>query len=322
MHVPTHRSRTAERPGVSTSQRFGAIFRLAAGAFLAPVLVPSTTTAQSGPDAVAPFTVEVAGTKRLGTMILIPGLTNDGAVWKSTVDAFKGDYEMHVVSLAGFAGNAPVAADSGWLALMRDGIVRYARDRQIEKPVLIGHSLGGFLSLWIAATEPGLPSAVVNVDGLPFLGAAGDPNATVETVRQQAEQMRQIMMTPNDQFARMQEQQIRMMVRDTTALPTLLTMARESDSRTVSTAMYELFTTDIRTELARVTIPVLNLHAWAAYKGYGATRSSVERMLAAQYAGLPSATTHLHDESYHFIMYDEPEWLFGEMRSFLAGAAP
>src|SRR5690606_34101747 len=195
--------------------------------------------------------------------------------WTSTVEAFKGDYEMHVVSLAGFAGSAPIAADSGWLAQMRDGIVRYVRDRAIDKPVLIGHSLGGFLSLWIAATEPGLASAVINVDGLPFMGAAGDPSATVESVRPQAEQMRQVMMTPNEQFARMQEQQIRMMVRDTAALPALFTMARESDPRTVSTAMYELFTTDIRPELARVTVPVLNLHAWAAYKGYGATRENV-----------------------------------------------
>lgn len=294
------------------------ITRLSAAATVAMgAVIPLAVAAQP-----APITVEVSGTNRLGTMILIPGLTNDGRVWMSTVDAFGGDYEMHVVSIAGFAGRPAVPTDSGWLALMRDEIVKYARDRQLEKPVLVGHSLGGFLALWIAATTPDLPSAVVNVDGLPFLPAAGNTEVSVDAVRQQAAQMRRMMMAPGGQFARMQEQQIRMMVRDTSALPGVFQMARESDMGTVSTAMYELFTTDLRPELGRITVPVLNLHAWAAYEGFGSTRATVEEMLGKQYATLPHATTRIHDESYHFIMYDEPEWMFSEMRSFLQGVRP
>lgn len=212
------------------------------GAALAPTLSAQASAGETPP----PITVEVSGHNRLGTMILIPGLTNDGRVWASTVDEFGEDYETHVVSLAGFAGRTAVPIDSGWLELMRDEIVEYARAKQIEKPVLVGHSLGGFLSLWIAATSPDLPSAVINVDGLPFLAATANPNATVEAVRPQAEQMRRMMTAPNSQFAQMQEQQIRLMVRDTTALPGVLAMARESETRTVGTAMYELFTTDLR----------------------------------------------------------------------------
>lgn len=281
--------------------------------------VPDLSAQATAGGSPVPFTVEVTGRNRLGAMILIPGLTNDGSVWKATVDEFAEDYEMHVLSLSGFAGQPPVATDSGWLERIRDEIVKYAGAEQIEKPVLVGHSLGGFLSLWIAATTPELPSAVINVDGLPFLAAAGNSSATVESVRPQAVQMRQMMTAPGGQFAQMQEQQIRMMVRDTAALPAVLEMARESDIATVSTAMYELFTTDLRPELARVTAPVLNLHAWAAYKSYGSTRATVEQMLAAQYAKLPNATTRIHDESYHFIMYDEPEWMVSEIRSFLRG---
>ena len=37
-------------------------------------------------------------------MILIPGLTCGGDVWKSTVEHFKDRYECHVLTLAGFAG--------------------------------------------------------------------------------------------------------------------------------------------------------------------------------------------------------------------------
>lgn len=293
---------------------------LAAGILAFVATIPAGLHAQLAADAgTAAFAVEVAGRNRLGTMLLIPGLTNDGSVWKSTVEAFGADYEMHVLSLAGFAGRPPVSRDSAWLQFVRDEIVEYVRVRRLDRPVLVGHSLGGFLSLWIAATAPELPSAVINVDGLPFLAAAGNPNATVDSVRQQAEQMRQMMTAANSQFSQMQEQQIRMMVRDSTALPLVLQMARDSDMGTVSTAMYELFTTDLRPELGRIRAPVLNLHAWVAYKTFGATRASIEQMLAVQYATLANGTTRIHDESYHFIMYDEPEWLIGEMRSFLQG---
>lgn len=279
---------------------------------------PIAAAAQQSGIAAEPFTVEVSGQKRLGTMILIPGLTNDGRVWERTVNAFENDYEMHVISLAGFAGSAPIAVDSGWLEHMRDEVIAYARGKAIDKPILVGHSLGGFLSLWIAARAPDLPSAVINIDGLPFLGATMDPNATVESVKAQARQMRQMMMSPNAQFSQMQEQQIRMMARDSAAHEQLIQMARESDTKTVSTAMYELFTNDLRPELAKITVPVLNLHAWAAYSSYGVTRQSIERMLSGQYAPLPNATTRIHDESYHFIMVDEPEWMHAEMKAFLA----
>lgn len=270
--------------------------------------------------AARPLAVQVAGTKGAPPMILIPGLTNGSDVWKSTVAAFGDRHEMHLLTLAGFAGQPAVATDSGWLELMRDEVVKYARRNRLEKPVLVGHSLGGFLALWIAATTPDLPSAVVNIDGLPFLGATGDPNATVASVRPQAAQMRQMMTAPGAaaQFAQMQDQQIRMMVRDTAGYAIVKEMGRTSDLATTATAMYELYTTDLRPELPRITVPVLNLHAWVAYKGFGMTRERAVDMFGSQYKGLPNGSTSIHDEAYHFIMYDAPDWMHGEMKGFLA----
>lgn len=286
------------------------------------LVLPAVATLGAQHDshgAAAPFAVQVVGTKGAPPMILIPGLTNGGDVWKSTVAAFGDRHEMHVFTLAGFAGQPAIATDSGWLELMRDEVVKYARKNRLEKPVLVGHSLGGFLALWIAATTPGLPGAVINIDGLPFLGATGDPNATVASVRGQAAQMRRMMTAPGAaaQYAQMQEQQVRMMVKDTAGFGIVMDMGRKSDPTTTATAMYELYTTDLRPELARVTAPVLNIHAWAAYKGYGMTHDRAVDMFAAQYRSLSNGRTAIHDESYHFIMYDAPAWMHGEMKSFL-----
>lgn len=294
--------------------RWSVVLAVAAAASVS--LAPAPGVAQSSP---APFTVQVHGNGR--PMILIPGLTNTGAVWESTVAEFARDHQVHVLSLAGFGGTPPVATDSGWLERQRDAIVRYVRAERLEKPILVGHSLGGVLSLWIAATEPDLPGAVVNVDGLPFLGATMDPNATVESVRPQALQMRTMMSAPGskENYLRMQDMQLRMMTQDTAARRLLAAHGRESDMATIAAAMFELFTVDLRPLLPQVKVPVLNLHAWAAFAGFGQTREGADRMFAQQYATLPAARTRIHDTSYHFIMYDAPEWMHTEMREFLQG---
>lgn len=158
---------------------------------------------------------------------------------------------------------------------MRDAIIAYARERRIERPVLVGHSLGGFLALDIAATAPALPRAVVNVDGLPFLPATMGPTTTLESVRPMAEQMRRAMRDGGAGGSEAVDAQLRVMIRDTTRIPLVRTMGRASDPATVAEANYALFATDLRSKLAQVAVPVLNLHAWVAYRTFGQTREGL-----------------------------------------------
>jgi pimeloyl-ACP methyl ester carboxylesterase len=253
-------------------------------------------------------------------LVLIPGLTNSGDVWNETVAALSARYQCHILSLPGFAGTPAVTADSTWVPRMRDAIIAYVRAQRLDKPVIIGHSLGGYLALDIAATAPDLPRAVVNVDGMPFLPAASFPGSTVATVRPMAAQMRRQMTAGVSAMPESaMDAQLRTLVRDTTRLPMLRTMQRTSDPATVAEAMYALYTTDLRPAMKQVRVPVLNLHAWIAYKGYGQTRARMDTILADQYAGLQRHTTRLNDTAYHFIMFDEPAWFMQELRTFLGG---
>lgn len=284
---------------------------------LAPVAL-SALGAQS-PVSPAPFTAKVSGTGR--PMILIPGLTNTGEVWNATVAEFSRDHQVHVLSLAGFGGTPAISADSNWLGRQRDAIVAYIRAQRLQKPIIVGHSLGGVLALWVASSEPALLGAVVNVDGLPFLGATMDASATVASMKPMAQQMRAQMSQPNsrENYLRMQDQQVRMMTRDSAGQRLIAQHGRDSDMPTIAAAMYEMFGLDLRADLAKITVPVLNVHAWAAYAGYGQTREGAERMFTGQYAALTTGRLRIHDQSYHFIMLDEPAWLHAEMREFLAG---
>jgi pimeloyl-ACP methyl ester carboxylesterase len=50
---------------------------------------------------------------------------------------------------------------------VRAGIVDYVRDRKLEKPVVVGHSLGGFMVYLLGSSEPDLVGPLIAADGLP-----------------------------------------------------------------------------------------------------------------------------------------------------------
>ena len=50
------------------------------------------------------------------------------------------------------------------------GLADYITECRIERPAVVGHSIGGMIALMLAARHPQLPGRVVSVDGAPFIG--------------------------------------------------------------------------------------------------------------------------------------------------------
>lgn len=286
------------------------IFCFAAGVAHAMPLGEANNQSQA-----RPFKVEVTGHGR--PMILIPGLSSSGEVWASTVARYKKNYECHVLTLAGFAGEPPVKAP--FLEKVRQGIVAYIREKKLRKPVIVGHSLGGFLTLWLASSEPDLVGPIIVVDGLPFLPAASIPNATVETVKPQAEQMRQGMLikqTP-EQRQQMQAMIFGTMISDPANIQLATKWGLASDQETVAQGMYELFTTDLRDQLDRIKVPALVIGTWVGLQQY-TTREGVEKIFRDQYSKLAGYQFVMSEKGKHFVMLDDPDTLFRAMDDFLA----
>ena len=114
------------------------------------------------------FAVKTYGT---GTqaLVFIPGFACSGEVWQETVNALQDRYTCYVLTMPGFAGVPPETSPSfeGW----KKQIIHFIRDRQLRKPYLVGHSMGGGLALAVAADCPNLLQGVVVVDALPCLAA-------------------------------------------------------------------------------------------------------------------------------------------------------
>jgi pimeloyl-ACP methyl ester carboxylesterase len=263
--------------------------------------------------------VDVVGKGR--PVLMIPGLNSAGETWTETCAALQQDHvQCHIVTLPGFAGlpSAKDANKDAWLADMRDRLLAYVEARKLKHPVVMGHSLGGFLAMQMAIKQPATFERVVIVDTLAFLGAARDPAATAESVKPMAEAMRTRMLTQDDASYRAGvSSALKGLVHDPKRVETLTTWGNASDRAITAEAMYEMMTVDLRGSLDQIRVPTLVLGAWAAYAPYGATKDSTGALYKAQYAKLDGVRIEMSEGGYHFLMWDDPQWLQSQVRSFI-----
>ena len=271
----------------------------------------SGAVAAPAPTEALPFGVRVTG--HGPAMILIPGLASSGDVWKSTVEHEQARFTCHVIDLPGFAGRPAIPAPI--LSTVRDALAGYIRSHGLDHPVIVGHSLGGFLALDLARSYPDLVGKLVIVDGAPFLPAMMYPAATPETGRAFAESLRDKLLAATDQAFEQQERGIvASMVTDPANQELVLGWALRSDRAAMTQAMIEVMSTDLRPQLGAIKVPTMVIETWT---GWGAGREATERSYAQQYAELRGVKHVIAETAKHFVMLDDPAFLFARMDEFL-----
>ena len=279
----------------------------------------SSTAATPAPEAPVPpppsftptaFSVTVTGTGR--PVIFIPGLASPGSVWDGAVAHLGGHVQAHVLTLAGFAGVPPIQPP--FLQQVHDQIVEYIKTNHLQHALVVGHSLGGVMALWLAETDPDI-GGIVDVDGFPFLAAVEDPAMTPETAAQMAKGVHDQMaaMTP-DQLAGQMKQFLNGMVTKPDDLQRLVDAAAKSDPATIATAFSELIAKDLRPDLAKITVPVTIV---------AATDSTVplDKLQAAwraQVDVIPHVDLEFVGAAKHFVMLDQPDVFAGLLDKALA----
>lgn len=277
-------------------------------AALAALALPNAALAE---DACPPFEVTGSGPD----LVLVPGLGSAPAVWDGLKDSLAKDYRLHLVHVAGFAGRAP-AGDPGTVVERAEAdVIRHLDCQGIKTAAYAGHSMGGFLGLMLAADHPDRITRVVVVDSLPFFPLIFDPAATVETAAPQAGWMRAQIAAQNDAtFAASQRAGVQSLVRDPAYHERVVDWSIASDRASFAGAMHALMTTDLRPRLGDITAPVTVLAAANPY----APRSRVEPLYTAAYAGLEGVKLTVIEDSFHFIMFDQPAAFEAALRAGLA----
>ena len=271
--------------------------------------VPSAAS-QSAAFASDRLSVEVIGSGP--DVVLIPGLASSREVWRPLATRLAATHRVHLVQLAGFAGEPWSHGDGPFVEPAVIELARYVAEAGLETPAVIGHSMGALLGLRLAQTHPEAVGRLMSVDSLPFFSALYGPTATAETARPFAEQARAAMVATTDPTARRAQGEATAagMARDPAARTQIVEWTTTSDVHAVASAMADVMTTDARPGLAAMKIPVTALYATDA--AGGPPPAMVQAMWEREYASLPGVTLIRVDGSRHFIMADQPE-RFGEL---------
>jgi hypothetical protein len=91
----------------------------------------------------------------------------------------------------------------------------------------------------------------------------------------------------------------------------------DSDPASVSQAMYDMMTTDLRQKIATIKTPALVMGSWIAYKDYGMSHERLQASYGGQYKNMENHKLVITDTGKHFIMWDDPDFYFAKMDAFL-----
>jgi pimeloyl-ACP methyl ester carboxylesterase len=277
-----------------------------------PALPPPTVT-----FAPARFSVVDQGTAGKPDVVLIPGMSSSRAVWEAEAMLLAPNYRLHLVQVGGFAG-APAGPNASGPVLgpLVEELHAYLVANKMH-PVVVGHSMGGLITLMLAVMHPDDAKKIVIIDALPFAAVLIDPTATPESIHPQVEAIKkQMLVIPADQYAAMQPMMAARMVKNAEAQKLVAASFAASDRAVAIETMQEDLETDLRAAVSMIKTPTLVFYAYdlAAQQPDPAT---YEGMVKAAYKSMPTVMLARIDDSRHFIMYDQPVKFDAALEAFL-----
>ena len=253
-----------------------------------------------------PFAVKVSGQGKQA-LFFIPGFASSGAVWNETKAAYEKEFTCYTLTMAGFAGIPPQPNAS--FVTWETSIVKYIKENKIDKPILIGHSMGGGLALAIAADYPELIKKIVVVDALPCLQALSNPTFKSSENPDCAPIVNQMTALTPEQFSQMQKNSISRLVADTSKQELVISWSVASDRTTFGQLYCDFYNTDLRQKIATIKCPSLILLE-DPFK-------TMKPIIEEQYKNLKNANLQYATKGLHFIMYDDQEWYLNQLKTFL-----
>lgn len=271
------------------------------------ILVLVFTAAVCNTQAQQAFKVEVTG--KGAPILLFPGFGCTGDIWKETTKELSKQYECHVFTFAGFGGVA--AIEKPWLPKIKDQVVDYVKQLHLKKAVIIGHSVGGTLGLWLASTETSLFKKVIVVDALPSTGAVMMPNFKASDMVYDNPYSKQLLQMDSIPFRKQVKQQVSFMMLNKEKQDVVINWMMTADRETYVYGYIDLLKLDLREDIANIKIPVVVMAATYPDK------SVIEKTYNAQYEKLSNKVFYYADKSAHFIMLDQPEWFISKLKENL-----
>ena len=261
------------------------------------------------------ISIEILG--KGAPVILIPGLSSPRQTYEGLAQSLAATHRVYLVQVNGFGGD-DARANTGPGVL--DGVVADLHDTVARNGMsgvaVIGHSLGGLVGLMLARAHPGDVGRLMVVDTLPYIGDIFVPGAQVAQVEPRARTMRDAIVAQYGHPAN---------VAGAAAMAATMALHEESrrlvagwivraDPRVTGEALYEDMTTDLRPQMASISLPITLVYPF----GGEMPRDKANAFYKAEYAGAPDVTFVPVEASGHFVMLDQPGAFEKAVIAFLA----
>jgi pimeloyl-ACP methyl ester carboxylesterase len=262
-----------------------------------------------GASAVAQPAIKVDKAGKGTPVLFLPGFMTPGSMWTETVKNLNGKYEAHLVSYAGFNGNAPIAMP--WYATIKKELVDYVKVNKLKNLKLIGHSMGGNLAVDLAAELGDVVDKIIIVDALACMREVMMPGVPAEALQYESPYNKQMLEMNAEAFEKSATMMAPGMTTVTEKQELIKSWILEADRKTYVYGYTDLLKLDLRPTLAQIKIPVLILGAPFP------TKEMVVPNYEKQYANLTNKTLEIAPAGRHYIMFDQPEWLNNQINNFL-----
>jgi pimeloyl-ACP methyl ester carboxylesterase len=172
--------------------------------------------------------------------------------------------------------------------------------------------MGGNLAIDIAAELPDQISTLVLIESIPCMREMMMPGIPASALQYDSPYNNQILAMDEAAFLQMATGMAQNMTSNADKVELITGYILKSDRETYVYGYTDLLKLDLREKLS--TLKTNNLILGASFPNKEVVQSTYEN----QYANLDNKEIIVADESRHFIMFDQSEWMYENINSFLS----
>ncbi len=253
--------------------------------------------------------ISVVKTGKGNPVVFLPGFTAPGSVWDETIKHLDGSHTSYTISYAGFNGLESIGTP--WYDAIKQQLTTYIKNEKLSNITIIGHSMGGNLAIDLAAELTGQVAGLILVESIPCMRELMMPGVPAASLQYNSPYNNKLLAMPDEDFKKMAAAMSQNMTNTPSKVEALTDWSVKSDRKTYVYGYTDLLKLDLRDKLSNIAVHTLILGA--SFPNKETVQSNYEK----QYANLKNKEILMAEGSKHFIMFDQPEWMYTQVNKYL-----
>ena len=225
------------------------------------------------------------------TLVLIPGLGQDRAIWDRVAGRLEERFRIVIVELPGHGASGSIPKVS--VTAVADAVDRALKSRKVKGAILVGHSYGGLVALEEAASHADRAAGVISIDIATYAAFDSERVANLEEVMK-------------DRYPIFVHSVFGPMTIDPGESDSLIAMASRVPRDVLTEYFRDVWSEDLRPRIRNLKAPILFVATEATWRP-AESWTSARKRLGYETAG-PAIGRRILDSG-HMIQIDQPDSL-------------